>query len=207
MAERKSIMLYLDALEQWDMLTDEQAGVLIKALLRYSKTGEQLKSTDGMVKMAFSFMSAQIDRDGAKWERTCEKRRDAIKKRWGSNTNEYNSIQMNTKDTDTDTDTKNTLKSIKKTPKPQKHKYGEYQHVLLTDDEHSRLVSDFGSDVTDRYIKKVDEYCEQSGKTYKNYNLAIRNTFMARDNVKKEQNKLPTEADYDFSDWYKEGIK
>ena len=201
MAERKSIMLYLDALEQWDMLTDEQAGVLIKALLRYSKTGEQLESTDGMVKMAFSFMSAQIDRDGAKWERTCEKRREAIKKRWGLNTNEYNSIQMNTKDTDTDTvkdtekdtDTEKdiTLSSnnIYKPLKPQKHKYGEYQHVLLTDDEHSRLVSDFGSDVTDRYIKKVDEYCEQSGKTYKNYNLAIRNTFMSRDNVKPKEQK------------------
>lgn len=91
--------------------------------------------------------------------------------------------------------------------KPKRHKYGEYNHVLLTDDEYSRLISDYGEDVTKQYIKKVDEYCEQSGKTYKNYNLAIRNTFMSRDNVKKEQNKLPTEADYDFSDWYKEGIK
>jgi hypothetical protein len=78
---------------------------------------------------------------------------------------------------------------------------------MLTDDEYARLISDYGEDVTKQYIKKVDEYCEQSGKTYKNYNLAIRNTFMSRDNVKKEQNKLPTEADYDFSDWYKEGIK
>lgn len=86
--------------------------------------------------------------------------------------------------------------------KPKRHKYGEYNHVLLTDDEYSRLISDYGEDVTKQYIKKVDEYCEQSGKTYKNYNLAIRNTFMSRDNVKKEQNKLPTAEDYDFSDWY-----
>ena len=91
--------------------------------------------------------------------------------------------------------------------KSKRHRYGEYNHVMLTDDEYARLISDYGEDVTHKYIKKVDEYCEQSGKTYKNYNLAIRNTFMARDNVKKEQNKLPTEADYDFSDWYKEGIK
>ena len=91
--------------------------------------------------------------------------------------------------------------------KPKRHKYGEYNHVMLTDDEYARLISDYGEDVTKQYIKKVDEYCEQSGKTYKNYNLAIRNTFMSRDNVKKEQNKLPTELDYDFSDWYKGDIK
>lgn len=73
--------------------------------------------------------------------------------------------------------------------KPKRHKYGEYNHVLLTDDEYSRLISDYGEDITKQYIKKVDEYCEQSGKTYKNYNLAIRNTFMSRDNVKPKEQK------------------
>lgn len=68
--------------------------------------------------------------------------------------------------------------------KPQKHKHGEFNHVLLTDDEYSRLCDDYGPATADLYIKKVDEYCEQSGKRYKNYNLAIRNTFMSRDNVK-----------------------
>lgn len=195
-------MLYLDAIEQWDMLTDEQAGVLIKALLRYSKTGEKLETADGMLRMAFSFMTAQIDRDGAKWEKTCEKRREAVKKRWNKdNTNVYNSIQVNTKDTDTDKDkdtdkdtdkdkdnitlTSNINKkekSIKE--KLQKHKYGEFKHVLLTDEEYKRLCDDFGQATADSYIKKVDEYCEMKGKSYKNYYLAIRNTFMARDGVK-----------------------
>lgn len=73
--------------------------------------------------------------------------------------------------------------------KPKRHKHGEFKHVLLTDDEYSRLISDYGEDVTHKYIKKVDEYCEQSGKTYKNYNLAIRNTFMSRDNVKPKEQK------------------
>jgi hypothetical protein len=67
--------------------------------------------------------------------------------------------------------------------KPKRHKHGEFKHVLLTDDEYSRLISDYGEDIAHKYIKKVDEYCEQSGKTYKNYNLAIRNTFMKRDGI------------------------
>ena len=73
MAERKSIVLYLDSEQQWDMLTDAQAGILIKALLHYSKTGERIHTDDGMVAMAFSFMAAQIDRDGEKYDRVCER--------------------------------------------------------------------------------------------------------------------------------------
>ena len=67
MAEKKSVMLYLDAIKQWEMLTDEQAGILIKAILNYSISGERLNTTDGMLAMAFSFFSAQIDRDSEKW--------------------------------------------------------------------------------------------------------------------------------------------
>lgn len=75
-------------------------------------------------------------------------------------------------------------KDIYISPKTKKLKFGEFQHVLLTDEEHKKLVEDYGEKTAALYIRKVDEYCEQSGKKYKNYNLAIRNTFMQRDNVK-----------------------
>lgn len=65
--------------------------------------------------------------------------------------------------------------------KPQKHKYGEYKHVLLTGEQYSKLVKDFGAKVADQYIKEVDEYCQQYGKSYSDYNLAIRN-FIRRNN-------------------------
>lgn len=55
-----------------------------------------------------------------------------------------------------------------------KKKCGEYGHVLLTEEEHQRL-SDEHPETIERAIKIVDEYCERTGKRYKNYNLAIRN--------------------------------
>ena len=58
--------------------------------------------------------------------------------------------------------------------KPPKQKYGEYNHVRLTEDEFNRLCNDFGEATTLKAIKAVDEYCQQNGKTYKDYNLAIR---------------------------------
>ncbi len=61
-----------------------------------------------------------------------------------------------------------------KKPKKVKHKYGEYGHVALTDEEYSRLVSDYGEPGVKAGITKVDKYCQKSGKTYKDYNLVLR---------------------------------
>lgn len=58
------------------------------------------------------------------------------------------------------------------TKEQSKHKYGEYQHVLLTDKEHTHLVELYGSSL-DEHIKILDEYIETSGKKYKNHSLVI----------------------------------
>lgn len=65
--------------------------------------------------------------------------------------------------------------SKKSHSKAERHKYGEYKHVLLTDEQVKKLNEDFGSNTVALYIRKVDEYCQQTGKTYKDYNLTIRN--------------------------------
>ena len=55
-----------------------------------------------------------------------------------------------------------------------KHKFGEYHHVLLTDSQYSRLVSDYGEQAVKDGIENVDRYCQKHGKTYKDYNLVLR---------------------------------
>ena len=65
-------------------------------------------------------------------------------------------------------------KEKNKKDKPARHKYGEYGHVLLTDEQYERLCNEFGEESTKQAIKKVDEYCQQYGKSYKDYNLTIR---------------------------------
>lgn len=51
---------------------------------------------------------------------------------------------------------------------------GAYKHVLLTDADLVRLDDDFGHDTVKEAIKIVDEYCQTSGKRYKDYNLVLR---------------------------------
>lgn len=70
--------------------------------------------------------------------------------------------------------TNDTMIEKEESVKNQKHKYGEYNHVLLTDNEKDRLVSEFGEEQTSKAIKYLDEYIEMKGVHYKNHNLALR---------------------------------
>lgn len=56
--------------------------------------------------------------------------------------------------------------------KPTKHKFGEYHHVLLDDNQYERLKKLYG-DSLDEHIRILDEYIETSGKRYKNHSLVI----------------------------------
>ena len=73
------------------------------------------------------------------------------------------------KDIDIDKDKK---KSISK--KPARHKYGEYQNVLLSDDDLNKLQAEFPADWGSR-IERLSSYMASSGKSYKNHLATIRN--------------------------------
>lgn len=73
-------------------------------------------------------------------------------------------------------------------------KYGKYKNVQLTESQYSSLVKDFGENKTDEYIKKVDEYCQQNGKHYNDYDLTIRKW------LSEDKNKQP-EHSYDLDEF------
>lgn len=71
--------------------------------------------------------------------------------------------------------------------KEPKHKYGEYQHVMLTDTERNKLMDEYGEAETSAAIKFLDEYIEEKGYKSKSHNLAMRRWVF--DAVKKEKQK------------------
>ena len=209
MAEKKSFMIYLDNEKQVNMLTDEQAGKLFKALFEFAKDGTETDFNDGMIAMAFSFMADSIKRDTEKYESICQKRAENIKKRWNkkqdegntNDTNVYNCNFCNTnhthidkdkdidKDIDIDIDkeidiNKRTVKPSPAPPKSVKKKFGEYGNVSLTDEQYSQLVKDYGEPVMNDYIQRMDEYIQMKGKKYKDFNLALRN-WIKKDGITK----------------------
>ena len=91
--------------------------------------------------------------------------------------------------------TKNELNKNNINVYTRKHKYGEYQHVLLTDKEHTHLVELYGSSL-DEHIKILDEYIETSGKSYKNHSLVLQK--WVHDEWTKRNKNNPVKLDSKF---------
>lgn len=89
--------------------------------------------------------------------------------------------------------TKEELTKIEKLDKKTKHKYGEYQNVLLTDEELAKLKTEFPNDFEIR-IEQLSEYIEIKAPKYKNHLAVIRAW------ARKDAEKIKAiEANYSFS--------
>lgn len=175
---KNTLNLHFEDFSLFDDLTDEEVGKITRGLMEYAMTGQEPEFEDRLIRSVFRHLINHHDKDVQAYKDKCDRNRENVQKRW--DTTVYDRTVSNTNDTDKirldkirlDKDKK---KESKKKEKPVHHKHGEFQHVLLTDEELKRLQDEFGIHETDAAIKKVDEYCEQHGKTYKNYNLVLRN--------------------------------
>ena len=71
--------------------------------------------------------------------------------------------------------------------KPTKHKYGEYNNVLLTDEELEKLKDEY-IDWNER-IERLSSYVASTGKKYKSHYATIRNWARKDQTQQKEQTK------------------
>ena len=234
-----SMTIMFEHQEIIEMLSDDEAGIVFKALFEYCQTGnaKDIQDCDRSVKMAFSVITRQLDRSISQYKTLCEKNSAAAKQRWDSTSSESERIEENTDvctrisgDTQKceciNPDTKgiecidNNAKNANSNPnpncnpnpnpncnpkeeakkgkdepcgsahsppsksKPIRHKHGEYGHVLLTEEQYSKLIADFGESTIAEFIRKADEYVQMHGKTYRDYNLTIRN-WISKDGVQR----------------------
>lgn len=70
-------------------------------------------------------------------------------------------------------------------PVPTLRTYGEFKNIKLTDSEYLKLTEQYGKQNLDKYIKKMDVYLEEKGRTYNNCYLKLIE-WLDADNVKKE---------------------
>ena len=170
----------------------EQAAQLTIAIIKYDMTEEEPTFTDPGVSFVWeSVIKPQLEENKQKYKAVSKARSEAIGARYNNATNatnEYkcsNSNQKNEKNTiatdidvdidiDVDNDSDIGLKEkINKKEKAVKHKHGQYNNVLLSDDELKKLKDEFPVDWEER-IERVSEYCASKGVTYKNYLATIR---------------------------------
>lgn len=108
---KQSFILHHDSLEVFSMLSNEQAGKLIKAIIDYNINGE-FNVDDEVLKIAILPFINQFKRDVIKYENISERNKNNALKRWenkkkrnnAKNTNEYENIPNNAKNADSDSD-------------------------------------------------------------------------------------------------------
>ena len=80
--------------------------------------------------------------------------------------------------------------------RPVRHRYGQYQNVLLTDEEMEKLMNEFPNDYKNR-IERLSEYMASTGKIYKNHLATIR-SWAKRDGQKTQEKKSYDHGNYQF---------
>lgn len=89
------IMLYHDALVEYSPLSDEQFGRLIRAALQFAKTGTETELS-APESILWPGLKMRILRDAEKYQKICDKRTEAAKKRWNHELDTNAAMQMDT---------------------------------------------------------------------------------------------------------------
>ncbi len=104
---KDSFILYLDQKNIFDILENEEAGKLIKAIFGYVETGH-IPQLDKSLNIAFISIKSVLDRNKEKYEKVVERNKQNIAKRWNKkdtkNTTGKIGIPKDTKNTDSDND-------------------------------------------------------------------------------------------------------
>jgi hypothetical protein len=121
--EKKSFVLYNDNKTIFDMLSNEQAGQLIKHIFDHAN-GIQAEAAEFWLKIAFEPIRLQMVRDGLKYVETCEKNKENARKRKHATASDRmrphakHADNDNDNDNDNDTDTDNEREGVNPLVKP-----------------------------------------------------------------------------------------
>lgn len=196
---KDTFIVYTSYLDRFAKLSDEQLGRLFRIMLEYQATGTEPQIDDMALSFCFDVVKYDMDENNRKYEEMCERQRDNVRKRWEKrNTNDttvyhgippyttdtkhtdndnesvYDSDNESDSDSDIDVLTDITKKEDAKASKKEvRHKYGQYENVLLSDTDMDKLKDEFPMDWQER-IERLSEYIESKGAKYKNHLATIR---------------------------------
>lgn len=169
---------------------------VIVALELFKKLGLIYESNDNILHVANYENMVGSETSSAKRVREWREKKKALQCNANVThieTQEYRdkSIEIRDKSIDIDKEKDSVFDKQKQT----KHKYGEYHHVLLDDNQYEHLKELYGEDL-EGHIKILDEYLETSGKKYKNHSLVIQK--WVHDRYERDKHLSPPKLDSKF---------
>lgn len=192
----KAFLLLHDFSDIINMLTDSEAGQIIKAVFDYEINSVEPEFSDRTMQIVFFDIKRFLDTNRENYEKVCRRRSESAKKRWVGHSessnessemqkdaNACNCIQMdafagktnikdkanvknNVKDNVKDNTEQTGLQNIADTYTDKKA-YGIFGNVYLSDEEYSLLTKD--SEDAQRRIDSFSAYMRSSGKEYNDH--------------------------------------
>lgn len=204
--EQTAFLLQKDQKEIIDELSDEEAGIIFKAIYEYECTKKEPKLTK-FLKIVFKQFKVKLDSWDKAYEEKCLKNKENIEKRWANikNATEYDGIQTYTNYTN-----KIKLNKIKQNKmKENKIKQNEINNKIKENNNRERennsvakattptleIISQYGSElgVDKSYCERFYNHYESigwvngTGQKIKNWKLIFKN-WIARDKKEKTDN-------------------
>ena len=130
MEKPKAILVYVDIRKNLELLSDDEAGKVFKALIKYGDEGTLPQFEDRAITVFVNSIVDQIERDRKKYAERCEKARRSQQIRWEkqredtthTDTNVYSRNESYTFDTNNNTDTDNNTETIKDNEKRENYR-------------------------------------------------------------------------------------
>ena len=194
---KKGFIMFLSFADIIQDLTDEEAGRLLKAIMQHEGGEEVDLGNDRLLKVAYTAITSDIDRQGEKWEKTRYARSEAGKlggapkgnknasknkqnkqEQTKTNKNKQNKHEVEVEvEVEVEDEVEDEVKKKKKSGQaaPVRHHFGANGKVLLTDDDLEKLYEAHGQEDTMAAIEIMDGYLTANGRSYKNYRQALEN--------------------------------
>ena len=187
---KKGFIMFLSFADIIQELTDEEAGHLLKAIMQHEGGEEVDLGNDRLLKVAYTAITADIDRQDEKWEKTRYARSEAGKlggapkgnKNASKNKQEQTETNKNKQnkhevEVEVEVEVEEEVEKKKKSGQaaPVRHHFGANGKVLLTDDDLEKLYEAHGQEDTMAAIEIMDGYLTANGRSYKNYRQALEN--------------------------------
>lgn len=192
MAKQETLTIFPEIEDTTQDLTDEQFGVLMRAVMAYRFRGEVYTGNDPFIKFAFRYMANQVDRS----ETAKTAKSKAAKGRWDkqsdaepckamqSDADECTGMQSDAPILSIPSPSPCPIQSIEskadEPPAPAKKQarksFGKFGWVKLTEEEYNRLLNDLGQAEVERCIAYVDESAQttRNKNKWRDWNLVIR---------------------------------
>jgi hypothetical protein len=175
---KNSFLMYLDHITVVNALSNEDAGMLLKALYHYASGNGNPEQLPPVVNVVFLMMQAQLKLDLKKWREKCNKNRKNVNVRWNKkDTTVYERIRSDTKHTDNEyeyeKENDNVITNRNKFVLPTKEQVKEY------------AISRNRLDLLDKFFDYYSEgdWKDKDGKKVKNW----KQKFIAWENRNQQQ--------------------